>query len=150
MGRKEYLEKEGKSEKGQMKKRLWEWGRALERCLWKEEELEKLEGIYAMQKKMWLGDRSERGKRTMETMEQEYKENLQRLRGELEEILREKEKIDALLKRMDWEEEVFLRMRFEKGYGIDYIAIKMHMGRATVFRLQNRALEKLIEAEKEG
>lgn len=37
--------------------------------------------------------------------------------------------------------------RFEKGYGIDYIGRRLYISRATVFRMQDRILEKLRQAE---
>ena len=41
----------------------------------------------------------------------------------------------------------YIRLRFEKGYGIDYIGRRLYISRATVFRMQDRILEKLRQAE---
>lgn len=40
-------------------------------------------------------------------------------------------------------EQEYIRLRFEKGYGIDYIGRRLYISRATVFRMQDRILEKL-------
>ena len=136
-----------KREKGQMKTRLWHWGQAVDRCLWKEEELQKQKVFYDLQRRIWAGDRSTRGKQTWQKMEQEYAEGLQRAQEELQEIIREKTKMDWMIGRLEGEEETFIRLRFGKGYGFDYIALKMHLSRATLFRLQDRALEKLLQMD---
>ena len=130
-------------DKGEWKKLLRNWGQALEKFNWKEEELEKLKGFHEMQKKVWEGSRLGRAERELERMEREYEEAVRGLRIEMVEILREKAKIDDMVKRMTMEEANFLRLRFEKGYGFDYIGIKMHLSRATLFRMQDKIIEKM-------
>ena len=134
-----------KKEKGEMKQRLWNWGGALERFRWKEEELEKLQGLYEMQKKIWADDETEKGQKMREKQEKEYHEERSRIRIEMVEILREKAWVDEGIKTMTFEEQNFVEMRFEKGYGFDYIGMKMHLSRATLFRMQDRVLEKLVQ-----
>lgn len=42
-------------------------------------------------------------------------------------------------------------MRYQKGYGYDYIALKLNMGRSTCFRIHDRILTDLADRlEKEG
>lgn len=143
-----YLEEE-KKEKGEMKKRLWNWGSALEKFRWKEEELEKQQIFYEMQKKIWKDDETEKGRKTRERLEKEYSEQRGKIRIEMVEILREKAWVDDAVKTLNFEEKIFVEMRFEKGYGFDYISMKMHLSRATLFRMQDRVLGKMAEYEKE-
>ena len=74
-------------------------------------------------------------------------EELRRLEGRLAEIWREKKRMDALLAGLEENEQEYIRLRFEKGYGIDYIGRRLYISRATVFRMQDRILEKLRQAE---
>ena len=130
-------------EKEELKKMLWRWGRALERFSWKEEELEKEQTFYEIQKKVWSGYQTAKANKELERIEKEHRAEVGRLRIEMVEILREKAKVDEMIKRMTMDEGMFIQMRFEKGYGFDYIAMKMHLSRATLFRLQDRILEKM-------
>lgn len=147
MERQAYLERELKSKKGQMKKRLWNWGQALEKCAWKQDEMKKQMELWEMQREMREEQRTESSRRNMRRMEKEYEEGVKRLQIEMEEILLEKRKIDGMLKGLTMDEENFVRMRFEKGYGFEFIALKMHLSRATLFRMQEKILKKLIDAE---
>jgi DNA-directed RNA polymerase specialized sigma subunit len=91
-----------------------------------------------MQKKVWIGNEKQLAK-----AEAEYRMEAGKLRIEMVEILREKARVDAFLQELTLDEAMFVEMRFEKGYGFDYIAMKMHLSRATVFRIQDRVLEKM-------
>ena len=137
-----YLEQ--KAEKGEMKRRLRDWGQTMERLAWKKDELEKLRQFYELQKKVWDGDEDEKSRKMLEKKKREYEGEVRRIRLEMEEMLQEKGRIDGMLQRLTAEEEMFVRMRFEKGYGFDYMGMKLHQSRATLFRLQDRVLEKLI------
>ena len=127
-----------KEEKEKMKKVLQAWGQALEQFRWREEKLERLQGIYEMQKKVWIGNEKQLAK-----AEAEYRIEAGKLRIEMVEILRQKARVDVFLQELTLDEATFVEMRFEKGYGFDYIAMKMHLSRATVFRIQDRVLEKM-------
>lgn len=140
---------ERKQRKRKMKRRLHNWGRALEQFAWKEEQLKKLQMFYEMKKKIWEGSEDERSRRELERIEKDFWEESRRLRIEMVEILREKARMDEMIQRMTQEEVQFLQMRFEKGYGFDYIGMKMHLSRATLFRIQDKALEQMIEMETE-
>ena len=43
------------------------------------------------------------------------------------------------------EEQELLFLRYQKGYGYDYIALKLNMGRSTCFRIHDRILTELAE-----
>ena len=136
-------------EKEEMKKLLQRWGKALEQFRWKDEELEKMQVFYEIQKKVWSGCRMKKAEKELERIEREYRTEARHLRIEMVEILREKAKVDEMIKRMTIDEGMFIQMRFEKGYGFDYIAMKMHLSRATLFRMQDRILEKMLRWEKD-
>lgn len=147
MEKREYLEREMKSERGEMKKRLWNWGQALELCAWKREELKKLTELWGRQREMPEGRRSREAQGDLKQMAQEYEEGVKKIRLELEEILREKKEIDRLIDQLTTDEKEFVYLRFQKGYGFDYIGMKMHLSRATVFRIQDKVLKKMIEGK---
>ena len=132
-------------EKEEMKQRLWDWGTALDRFYRKEEELKKLLEIRAVQRN--IQEKYPEGEIQEEILwlEQTQRKDVVRLRIEMVEILRDKARTEAWLEGLTEDERCFLGMRFEKGYGFDYIAVKMHLSRATLFRMQDTVLEKMIE-----
>ena len=127
---KAYVRKGLNSEKGQMKLRLLDWGCAVERCRRLQEELRRLEEMEGM-----------------DFLQEEIREEKARLEERLTEIWKEKKRMDGLLAGLEENEQEYIRLRFEKGYGIDYIGRKLYISRATVFRMQDRILEKLRKAE---
>ncbi len=131
-------------EKEEMKELLWNWGQAMERYRWKEAALQKLEAAYEAEKKNWEQEKAEKSEKEMERAKAEYGIETEKLRREMAWILREKAKMDAMIGRLTMDEEMFVKLRFEKGYGFDYISVKMHLSRATLFRMQNRVLRKML------
>ena len=127
---KAYVRKGLNSEKGQMKIRLLDWGCAVERCRRLQEELRRLEEMEGT-----------------DFLQGEIRAEKTRLEERLAEIWKEKKRMDGLLARLEENEQEYIRLRFEKGYGIDYIGRKLYISRATVFRMQDRILEKLRKAE---
>ena len=127
---KAYVRKGLNSEKGQMKLRLLDWGCAVERCRRLQEELRRLEEMEGT-----------------DFLQEEIRAEKARLEERLTEIWREKKRMDGLLAGLEENEQEYIRLRFEKGYGIDYIGRKLYISRATVFRMQDRILEKLRKAE---
>lgn len=119
------------SEKGRMKVRLLDWGCAMERCKRIQDRLRRLEELARMP-----------------ILEEEYTEERRRLEQELRRIWREKKEMDDLLEGLDQNEQEYIRLRFEKGYGFEYIGRKLYLSRASVFRMQDRILEKLQKAER--
>ena len=136
-----------KVEKTEMKKRLQGWGNAMERLGWKEEELKRLQMFYGAQKEIWSSGAKEKREAELEKIRREYNREADRIRREMVEILQQKADIDRRIYRLNMDEEQFLRLRFEKGYGFDYIGVKMHLSRASLFRIQDRVLRKMMQEE---
>ena len=132
-------------EKEEMKQRLWDWGTALNRFFRKEEELKKLQEIQEIQQKMHEKYPADKIHEEALLLGQRYRKDIVRLRIEMVEILREKARTEVWMEGLTEDERCFVGMRFEKGYGFDYIAMKMHLSRATLFRIQDRVLEKMME-----
>ena len=128
-----------------MKQRLWNWGTALNRFYWKEDELKKLQEIQAVQRQLQERYPEEKIREEVLLLEQAQRKDVVRLRIEMVEILRDKARTEAWLEGLTEDERWFVGMRFEKGYGFDYIAVKMHLSRATLFRMQDKVLEKMME-----
>ena len=137
-------------EKEEMKQRLWNWGTALNRFYRKEEELKKLQEIQEVQRKLQERYPEEKIHEEVLLLEQAQREDVVRLRIEMVEILRDKARTEAWLEGLTEDERCFVGMRFEKGYGFDYIAVKMHLSRATLFRMQDKVLEKMMENRKKS
>ena len=137
-------------EKEEMKQRLWNWGTALDRFYRKEEELKKLQEIQEVQKKLQERYPEETIQEEILLLEQAQRKDVVRLRIEMVEILRDKARTEAWLEGLTEDERCFLGMRFEKGYGFDYIAVKMHLSRATLFRMQDKVLEKMMESRRKS
>ena len=137
-------------EKEEMKQRLWDWGTALDRFYRKEEELKKLQEIQEVQKKLQERYPEETIQEEILLLEQAQRKDIVRLRIEMVEILRDKARTEAWLEGLSEDERCFVGMRFEKGYGFDYIAVKMHLSRATLFRIQDKVLERMMENRKKS
>ena len=133
-----------------MKRRLLDWGTALNRFYRKEEELKKLQEIREVQRKIQERYPEEKIHEEVLLLEQKYRKDIVRLRIEMVEILREKARTEAWMEGLTEDERCFVGMRFEKGYGFDYIAMKMHLSRATLFRIQDRVLEKMLESRRKS
>lgn len=116
------------SAKGRMKLRLLDWGCAVERCKRTQEELRRLKEIEGGDLPRWRV---------------EYDKERERLEQKLQGIWREKKEMDDRIEGLAEEEQAYIRLRFEKGYGFDYIAARLYMSRASVFRMQDRVLQKL-------
>ena len=134
-------------DKTEMKKHLQDWGNAIERLGWKEEELKRLQMFYGAQKEIWRSGAKEKREAELEKIRREYNREADRIRREMVEILQQKAYIDGRIYRLNMDEEQFLRLRFEKGYGFDYIGVKMHLSRASLFRIQDRVLRKMMQEE---
>ena len=102
-----------------------------------------------MQKKIWEGHETEKARKELNRIQKEYEGEKRRLRMEMVEILRKKAWVDCRIQKLTANETSFLQMRFEKGYGFDYIGMKLYLSRATLFRMQDRILDMLI-AEDSG
>ena len=84
-------------------------------------------------------------------IEEAYDHNIAVLQEEIERKLTEKRKIDGMVALLSKEEQELLFLRYQKGYGYDYIALKLNMGRSTCFRIHDRILTELADRlEKDG
>lgn len=142
-----FLEQARKSEKGRIKKKLLDWGGALDLCARKEEQLRKAERLRQDHRKLWERNDSEEAGRILEEIDRAYERTLEDIKEGIAEVLRQKAKMDERIAKFNGEEQMFLSMRFEKGYSFDYICMKLHMSRASIFRLQERVLQELAEDE---
>lgn len=135
------------SEKGRMKIRLLDWGRVAEQCGRRQETMKRLIKLREEQKKLMEENDSPSVAILLEEIDRKYEEEMARLQGDILEKLEQKKQMDGLLQGLTEEEQKFVGLRFEKGHGFDYIGMKMCMSRATLFRVQDRILEKLLQAE---
>lgn len=145
----EFMERQKKDEKARMKKKLLEWGGALDLCGRKQEALRRVERLQEEQRRIWEMDKTAAGLRVMAQLEKRYELELTGIEGQIGEILRKKAEMDGLMMVLSAEEQMFAILRYEKGYSFEYIGLKLHMSRATLFRLQDKLLQKLLAAEKE-
>lgn len=143
-----YLKEVAKTQRGKMKKRLLEWGGALELCKRKHEEIRKINHMIADVKgltvKRPLRVVSEHEHPVLESVIDYYTQEIRRITEQIGEIMAEKQKMESLLEGLTAEEQEFIFLRYEKGYGYDYISLKIHMSRAQCFRVNDKALDKLI------
>ena len=141
---------EKRREKEEMKQRLRNWGTALERFTRKETELKKLQEIREIERQIQEKYPEEKTQNAFLLLEEEQRRKIVRLRMEMVEILRERAQTEAWMDGLTEEERVFVGMRFDKGYGFDYIGVKMHLSRATLFRMQDKVLKKMGESRRKS
>ncbi len=141
-----YLKKTAESPKGQMKHRLVRWGGTLAICSRKQGELKQLRRLA----EEWdtLEESSGMGMGFAE-VRQKYEGEVDRIQKEIVQILEEKAEMDYLIDRLLPEERDLLFLRYEKGYGFDFIAMKKNMSRATCFRILDKAVQLLLEMEED-
>ncbi len=87
------------------------------------------------------------GRRILAEIDRKYEMELERIRDGIEQTLRRKAEMDRRIEELDGEEQKFLLMRYGKGYSIDYVCMKLHMSRASLFRLQDKILQELEKVE---
>ena len=129
----QYLEEEEKGRKGQMKKKLLDWGGALDLCARKEEQLRKAERLRKEHRKIWEESDSMDGRRILEEIDRRYEMELEHIRDGIAETLRRKAEMDRQIEELGGEEQKFLHMRYGKGYSIDYIYIKLNISKESLF-----------------
>ncbi|MGN1231410.1 MAG: sigma factor-like helix-turn-helix DNA-binding protein [Anaerotignum sp.] len=149
MGWKAYVKGELDSDKGRMKLRLLDWGDAMERCGRRQEEMKRIQKLREEQKRLLERNDAPEVAKMLEEIDRAYAEDMEKLQQEILGIYEKKRHLDGLLGRLTEEEQAYIRMRYEKGCGFDFIGMKLHMSRATVFRMQDRILEKLMQLEKD-
>lgn len=158
MGKKEavssmhaYLQKEAESPRGKVKRMLLEWGASLDQCGRKQEEIRKMMRLKGECEELAAEGINGRMEKGFSLMEEAYDRNIALLQEEIQRKLTEKRKIDGMVGMLPKEEQELLFLRYQKGYGYDYIALKLNMGRSTCFRIHDRILTELAERlDKEG
>ncbi len=149
MGWKAYVKGRMDSDKGRMKMRLLDWGCAAERCGRRQEEMKRIIKLRKEQGELIGENDSAAVAQMLEEIEQQYEGDMAKLQGEIMGIMKQKKQVDGLLRGLTEEEREYIQMRYEKGYGFDFIGMKLHISRATLFRMQDRILEKLLQMEKD-
>ena len=87
------------------------------------------------------------GRRILEEIDRRYEMELEHIRDGIAETRRRKAEMDRQIEELGGEEQKFLLMRYGKGYSIDYICMKLHISRASLFRLQDKILQELEKVE---
>ena len=152
MGKKEdvskmhaYLQKEAESTRGKVKRMLLEWGASLDQCGRKQEEIRKILRLKAECEGLAAEVKSRSMEKGFSLIEEAYDHNIAVLQEKIERKLTEKRKIDGMVALLSKEEQELLFLRYQKGYGYDYIALKLNMGRSTCFRIHDRILTELAD-----
>ncbi len=137
------MEKCMELQKKEIKKKLVDWGATLAFCSKQQEQMKKLmrlkEEAQQIQKDL------QEYPLHMHHIVKGYEMNMEYLQQEIIERIERKNEIDRLVSMLSIEEQEFLHLRYEKGYGYDYIALKLHMGRSTCFRIHDKILQVLVE-----
>ncbi len=134
-----------KKERIQMKQRLTRWGGAIDYCHKKQQEIEKLQRM-TNQFLIWgenapfLGQENVSIKEAKILYEFEVAKAMECIKSEM----KQNSEMERYIEKLKYEEQVFLKLRYEKGYGYDYIALQTHKSRATCFRDHDLILDKLI------
>ena len=134
--------------KKEMKKKLNDWGATLAFCSKQQEQMKKLMRLKedARQIEQDLKEYPSQ----MHHILKGYEINMAYLQQEIVSRMAKKNEIDHLISTLSVEEQEFLHLRYEKGYGYDYIALKLHMGRSTCFRIHDKILQVLTEKSRKN
>lgn len=131
----------------QLKADLRKWGRTTQILNEMNDEINKMEKSFrAIEENTAL--QGEKGKYIRKSCQ----ERISNLTKEAEELMEFANKMDSIVSLLKDEEQMYIRMRYQKGLGFDAISLKMFISRATVFRLQEKCLVHMLEIinEKEG
>lgn len=139
-----------KEERIQMKQKLSKWGGAIEYCNKKQQEIEKLQRMTNQflilgENTPFLEQENVSIKEARYLYEFEITKALECIKNEMKEY----SKMERYIEKLKYEEQVFLKLRYGKGYGYDYISLQTHKSRATCFRDHDLILDKLILLWKE-
>ena len=80
-----------------------------------------------------------------EVLLQEIQERTDSLVKEAEKRMHLALEIDSIVSGLDAEEETFLRLRFQEKISITGFQSRMHLSRASVFRLQNKCFRHVLD-----
>lgn len=137
-----FLKKATESPKGQMKRRLLQWGNTLDYCSRKQEEMKRF--LRLREDCVCLAEK-QGSVNLVQDLIKSYEEEVKRIQEGIEDTLKEKAKMDQALEKLSMEERELIYLRYGKGYSHDYIAMKKNMSRATCFRILDKALNILLE-----
>ena len=134
-----------KEERIQMKQKLSKWGGAIEYCNKKQLEIEKLQRMINQflivgKNAPFLEQENVSIKEAKCLYEFEITKALECIKNEMKQY----SKMERYIEKLNYEEQVFLKLRYGKGYGYDYISLQTHKSRATCFRDHDLILDKLI------
>lgn len=139
-----------KEEKLLMKKRLLRWGKAIDFCQKKQREIVKLQKM--VKQFLILGENGpflEQENISLEEAKEIYEIEIERIVEYMKKEMEEYSKMERYIERLEYDEQIFLKMRYKEEYQYDYIALKMHKSRAKCFRDHDMILDKLIMMCKE-
>lgn len=139
-----------KKERVQMKKKLFRWGRTLDFCQRKQREIDKLQKMakqfFVLGKNApFLGEEVV----TLEEAKQIYEREIIKIVEYIEKEMEEYSKMGRYIEQLEYEEQIFLKLRYEKEYQYNYISLQLHKSRAKCFRDHDVILDKLIVICKE-
>lgn len=134
-----------KEERLQMKKKLFRWGRTLDFCQKKQREIEKLQKMVKQffilgKNAPFLGEEEV----SLEEAKQIYEKEIIKIVEYIKKEMEEYSKMERYIEQLEYEEQMFLKLRYEKKYQYDYIALQLHKSRAKCFRDHDVILDKLI------
>ena len=139
-----------KEERLLMKKRLLRWGKAIDFCQKKQREVIKLQNM--AKQFLILGENApflEKENVSLKEAEELYKKEIDNIVKYMKREMEQYSIMERYIEQLDYDEQIFLKMRYEKEYQYDYIALKMHKSRAKCFRDHDVILDKLIMLCKE-
>ena len=139
----DYLENAMKTEKARWKQNLFFWGGTMDLCRRKQSEIKRFKDFIKENEKLATEVIAEVG---IEKISERYKREIYKIEEEINVLLEKKGEMDIHIFRLSPEEQEFIYLRFEKGFGHDYISMKLHQSRANCFRMQNRILAKLAKS----
>lgn len=147
---KKYTEEKLKTAQGRMKARLWEWGDTRNIYKRKCDALARIKKMQAEQENIWQKAEETGREELLRQMEEEYERETERVKKEIAEVMQKKTEMDRMILQLEEIEQKFVELRFQKGYGFDAIGMRIYTSRATLFRMQERILRKLISMEGES
>lgn len=136
---------EMKQQRGQMKQKLLKWGGTLEFCKRKQREIMKLQTM--TKQFLLLGEGTPfLGKEnvSLKEAEQLYELEIKKITDCMKKEMKEYSVMERYIEQLDYDEQIFIEMRYEKGYNYEYIAMQTHKSRAKCFRDHDLILDKLI------
>lgn len=72
-----------------------------------------------------------------------YDRRAQVLEAEILRLMGQQERIDQCVRRLEREQEMLLRLKYQKRLSIEAICLRMYISRSTFFRMQRKALLEL-------